>query len=895
MLVTNLAIIAMVAYSLASILRHRKRIGQMGGIWGAGMITVGLLAFAGLFFADLLAGTVLPPVLGEGASIALMESLRLDVFWILALLCVGLITLGQRRLLRSLLEGESALGKAFNQLEEARRDSDRQQSLLRTVLDAIPQQIFVKDSHGRFQMVNNAWGEFYGIDPSQCIQYTSRDLPLADPSNLEVILEMDRRVLEHGEKVDQTQTLQLLSGSTQTRRLFKVPLKDENGVIEGIIGFSEDITERKEAEEELRTSRAQLQAVFDTVPDWLAIKDKDGRYLKMNRSMAEFYQIAPEDAVGKKIADISQETAAEIARLEATEDQVMLSGRNAVVQEFRAVSPDGEETSRMLVKLPLRDEAGTITGTVTTSADITERKEAEEEVRQSRRLLRTVFDTIPEQLYVKDREGKYLMVNRAWGEMFGVDPERCGEYTVDELPAEDMTMMEAVRESDREVLRHGTTQVIPKLEVKFKDGREEIRRVFKAPLLGDDGDIRGIVGFSRDITEMVRAEEELLKHRDHLETLVQERGGELHEERNFINTVLDTQEALVMVLDPSGRIVRFNKACERITGYTFAELQDKPFFDLISPPAEREQITPNAMALRAEDFPAQHENILMTRDGGQRLIAWSSNALLDNDGEVEYVISAGIDITDRKQLEVELLQKEKLATLGQLTATVSHELRNPLGTMRTTMQVIHRSVSPEDTHMMRAVARMDRNITRCDQIIDEMLDYTRMKEPVLQPTPLDSWLEGVLEDLVTPERIVVTRRLEAPECTAYIDPDRFLRVLINLYENACQALAEHGAASRDEAPQLKVTTQSRQDGLAITVEDNGPGMSEEMLEKIFVPLFSTRNFGVGLGLPIAKSIVEQHGGELLVDTQEGRGTRFTVLLPLRPPAQRLDKHPHLRG
>jgi signal transduction histidine kinase len=241
--------------------------------------------------------------------------------------------------------------------------------------------------------------------------------------------------------------------------------------------------------------------------------------------------------------------------------------------------------------------------------------------------------------------------------------------------------------------------------------------------------------------------------------------------------------------------------------------------------------------------------------------------------------------SELRAAQEELLRQERLATLGRLTATVSHELRNPLGVIRISAYTLRATLGAETANAIRALERVERSVVRCDRIIDELLDFTRITGLESESVLLDDWLAAVLDEQVLPEGIVLHRDFDLPETNVAFDRDRFRRAVINVFENACQAmLGEEGLGSTSGEQVLRVRTQARSNRVEVVFEDQGPGIQEEVYERIFEPLFSTKGFGVGLGLSVVKQIMEQHGGGIEVETELGRGT--TVRLWLDPEADK---------
>jgi signal transduction histidine kinase len=257
------------------------------------------------------------------------------------------------------------------------------------------------------------------------------------------------------------------------------------------------------------------------------------------------------------------------------------------------------------------------------------------------------------------------------------------------------------------------------------------------------------------------------------------------------------------------------------------------------------------------------------------------------------IVGIRTDITERKNAELELraandslkaaMQKlassERMATIGQVAATVSHELRNPLGAIRNSMALVHQLTAGKQLGVERALERVDRNIERCTAIIAAMLEFTHEKEITRTPTAIAAWLAELLASHPLPAGIMLERDLRAGDEVA-LDRERFQQAVLGIVDNAVQALQDPAWMPPDNYPRrVIVRVESAGPHVRLSVIDNGPGIPPDVLPRIFEPLFTTKGFGVGLGLPTVRQIVEKHGGTIDVASAGSGGTTVTVWLP----------------
>jgi len=360
---------------------------------------------------------------------------------------------------------------------------------------------------------------------------------------------------------------------------------------------------------------------------------------------------------------------------------------------------------------------------------------------------------------------------------------------------------------------------------------------------------------------------------------------------DFVDHIVDAITNPLFVKDEAHRLVLVNDAFCGILGRPRAQIVGRTDFDFV--PAEE------ACLFQAKDrvvfetgAPDENEEPLTDAAGRQHWIV-TRKSLIETDDGKRYIVGVITDITERKQMELDLRKaneslKEamdrlshtaRLATIGQVAATVSHELRNPLGAIRNSMALIHQLTAGKQLGLDRALERTERNIERCATIINALLEFTHKKEITRTPTLLRQWLTAVLDEYRLPGGVTLERDLRSDDMAA-IDHERFGHVVVNLMDNAVQALRDPAwHRPQDHALRVAVRLDSVGPDLQLSVIDTGPGIRPEVLPRIFEPLFTTKNFGVGLGLPTVRQIVELHGGSIHVDSAPGSGTAVTIRLP----------------
>ncbi len=222
--------------------------------------------------------------------------------------------------------------------------------------------------------------------------------------------------------------------------------------------------------------------------------------------------------------------------------------------------------------------------------------------------------------------------------------------------------------------------------------------------------------------------------------------------------------------------------------------------------------------------------------------------------------------------------KEKRAILGRLTATIAHDIRNPLGTINTSIFSIKTAIKKNQPERIeRAIKLAERNIVKCDNILAEFIDITREIEINKIQVKIDAWIRGFLEEQTFPPSIECIYDFNCDYAVS-IDPDKLRRALASIIKNALQAMKDKNSTEN----KLTVQSSMAEDCVVISVSDTGTGIPDDVFPRIYEPLFSTRHFGVGLGLTVAREIVEKHSGSIDIESETDSGTKVTLKIPAAP-------------
>ena len=476
---------------------------------------------------------------------------------------------------------------------------------------------------------------------------------------------------------------------------------------------------------------------------------------------------------------------------------------------------------------------------------------------ESERRFRELSDLLPQIVFEIDKNGSVQYMNRAGFAATGLREEEFSRG----LNAFHFLAPAEHERATRGIRRVMTGEMVGEREftVLRRDGTSFPALVYTAPITRG-GEAVGLRGIAIDITQRKRAEEELRAARERLEYVVTSNPA-----------VIYSGKPLADYSD--WHLTYISESVVALLGFEPREFIGHPEF------WERHVTPEDARHLRAE-IPllwkkGQHafEYRFLHRDGTCRWIREEARVVRNADGKPMEVNGYWTDVTERKRLEEALLKSQRLATIGELAAMVGHDLRNPLTGITGAAYYLKKKLGPKTNREEKEMLQLiEQEIEHSDKIIGDLLEYSKEIRLELTQTDAKSITRDALRSMKTPSGIRVVDSTKK-EPTIELDADMMRRVLVNLIRNSFDAMPTGGT--------LKITSRKSNGNLELSIADTGVGMRKETEEKLWSALFTTKAKGIGLGLPIAKRLVEAHGGRISVETKLGEGSTFTVTLPLK--------------
>jgi len=499
--------------------------------------------------------------------------------------------------------------------------------------------------------------------------------------------------------------------------------------------------------------------------------------------------------------------------------------------------------------------------------DISLQKKLTEELRASEKKYRDLFERIDQGTVITTKEGRIVDCNQALLNILKYK-------TKDDLLKIDITTDLYANPEDRKAFQKTIEREghVKNYEVAFKKTTGE-----EIPILltshgrtNEKGEVIGYQGLIIDISERIRMEQEL------------------REKHGFLSNLLESSVDCIIVADMHGKVIFFNKAAEKLTGYGVEDVIGKLNVTKLYP---REVAKDIMRRLRSDDFGGRGklENFIFKISGKNSLeIPVSLSASIVYEGEKE-LASLGIftDLRDKIKMEkelqeaqVRLLQSEKMASLGSLAAGVAHEVNNPLGGILIYASLLMEDLESTDDPRVQDLKKIVDEATRCKEIIKSLLEFGRQTEEKFEPVDINKTVIDVLfflEHQVLFHDITIKKHLDSSVPAIQGNPNQLKQVFMNMMVNGAQAMAQRGGT-------LTITTglSPERSSVYITFRDTGIGIPRQIQSKIFDPFFTTKEVGKGTGLGLSTSygIIQSHHGNIEVESTVDNGTIFTIYLPL---------------
>lgn len=781
-----------------------------------------------------------------------------------------------------------------------RKRAEVQIQRLAAAVEQAAEMVVITDLDGTIQFVNPAFTRVTGYSAGEAVGQNARLLKSGkqDPAFYSDLWKTIRAgKVWRGELFNRRK-----NGTSYPEKMTVTPVRDARGDITNFIAIKEDVTDRKHVEEGLQRSEERARQLFAAIPHAAYVIDFETlEFLEVNDIAVERYGYTREEFLRMKVTEIRPAEEAERLAAYLQRDH---SNREAA-GEWKHVTKDGRIVN-VEINYQTIDYGGR-KAAITIAQDITHRKRAEEDLRFKTALLEAQSETAIDGILAVDGSDRIILANRRFARMFTI-PDALLSSREDKLliqyVSEQIEDAGAFVEKVKHLYRHPHEK--SRDEIGLKDGRTLDR--YSAPLIDASGRYCGRIWYFRDITERKRGEEEVYRSRQTLQS------------------ILDTIPQSVFWKDGNGQYLGCNQSFAIDAGLsTPDEIVGKADSDLAGPEFAKLHRADEKWVMKEGTAKLNFDESRTLADGRLAWLRVNRLPLRDRDGNVTGVITTSEDITERKRLEVELRQAQKLEAVGQLAAGIAHEINTPIQFVGDNTRFLRdaftdleklilifeklgrAAVGKVDGQLLQALAEAQRqsdwNYLKCeipkalDQTLDGVDRVARIVRAMKEFSHVDRTgqkaagdLNRALESTLIVARNelkyvadVVTDFGEIPPVVCNLG--ELNQVFLNLLVNAAHAIDDvvHGSGKKGT---IRVKTWPEGDQVVVAVGDTGTGIPEEIRRKIFEPFFTTKEVGrgSGQGLALARSVVvDRHAGSLTFETGIGEGTTFFVRLPVTPP------------
>jgi two-component system, sensor histidine kinase and response regulator len=754
--------------------------------------------------------------------------------------------------------------KKTSELRQAERKARMNEETFRKAYMTSPDSININRlSDGMFVSVNDGFTRILGYNEKETIGKTSLELNIwANPDDRKRLV----KVLESKGEIKDFEANFLAKDGTVINGLMSASLIDLDGE-RHIYNVTRDISIRKNAEDELAKEQYLLSTLMDNLPDYIYFKDRESRFIRINKNHARSFGLSdPSQAIGKTDFDFFTREHAQQAYND--EQTIIRTGQMLSIEE-KETHHDRPDTWVSTIKLPLHDKEGNIIGTFGISRDITERKLVGETLLESEEHYRVLFNEALDGICLADTEtGLIIDCNKTLASLVG--RERV------ELIGKSQKILHPPRNNDAafspEFEQHLADKEGKILETQIITSAGLIREV---EIKANHIIIRGrktLQGVFRDITERKKAEEELAQ------------------EQYLMRTLMDNLPDHIYFKDSKSRFIRINKALARFIGLNDPDQAvGKTDFDFFTVEHAQQAYNDEQNIIRTGHLLSLEEK----ETHHNRPDTWVSTIKLpmrDKEGNTNGTFGISRDITERKKTDEEIkLKNELLQTINaekdKFFSIIAHDLKGPLSAFLGATQILIEEIQNMTLEEIKEITvSMKESATNIYGLLENLLEWSRLKQgrmdfnsEVFNVKQKISACIEVLSESAKKKEIKINYSLPE-DLTTYADSHMLETIVRNLVSNAIKFTPKSGEIGISAAALPDNT-------IEIKIRDSGIGMSQELMNKLFLLTEKTSRKGTegepstGLGLLLCKEFIEKYNGKIWVESAEGKGSTFSFTLP----------------
>jgi PAS domain S-box-containing protein len=734
----------------------------------------------------------------------------------------------------------------------------KNEAQLRSLVETIPDMIWMKDPNGVYLSCNQRFEDFFGASSGEICGKTDYDFvneELADFFRLK-----DKDAIAAGESCTNEEEVVFASdGHREILETIKTPIFDESGRVIGVLGIARDITEHKKTAERIREREEYFRAIIENSFDVISILKADGTIAYESPSHLRVLGYESGELLGQ---NVFERVHPDDHKRISTQFGDLLQRPGEMEQvHFRFLHADGSWRHLEGAGLNLL-ESPAVNGIVVNYRDVTEQVEAAASLQESERRFRMIFDQTFQFAGILDLDGVVTAVNRTALEFIGKSSDEILGLNFVDTPW--WSHSESMRNWIRDAISRAVTGEVVQGEITHKavDGSLHYFDFTMKPVAGDDGRPIHLIAESRDITERKKAEADLVQSREFLDSI--------------INNIADP----VFVKDEGHHWTAFNDAFCDLLGVTRSELMGKTDTDLF-PADQVGGFWMHDDEVWASGRPSITEETITIGDR-TRVVSTSKASFTNPITGQKNIVGTIRDITDNKKAEQELQQMQKLKSVGMLAGGIAHDFNNILMGLYGNISMAREDLKQEHPGY-KALEEAEQSMERAVHLSSQLLTFAKGGAPVKENVSLGELVEEVARFDLSGSNVELICEKSPDLWRADVDAGQMQQVFSNLVINAKQSMLDGGhlfikleneEISRDRALILDPGRYIR-----ISFRDEGAGIDQVHIDRIFDPYFSTKETGSGLGLATAYSIVDKHGGHIFVNSKVKEGTTFTLYLP----------------